>query len=304
MPRNKKFEGDVTEIGTVRAPPFCRLPDIHTLFDRRHKRFELLKLTSPMAGYISFLSTLAKAQHETAQNFSACSFNDSIRESMALSCTLLPDHLKLAGLPVFQDIMDDFFSRVEGAELNKPSGYALADVKADKSKRVACAANLVNGFIAVKDMAQHIFVMAPLQVLITLATRSLDVKVLKPLEKNLCPACGGTHSASMIVGWNEAEGTRFCSCLYCGTIWHYVRIKCTFCESTGGIEYREIEGGPGSILVETCKNCGKYCKQINHQKDMSMDIFADDIGSIALDLLMRNNGIFSRGAFNPFMAGY
>jgi len=83
-----------------------------------------------------------------------------------------------------------------------------------------------------------------------------------------------------------------------------VRIKCTFCEATGGTEYREIEGGPGSILAETCKSCGHYCKLIDQQKNISMDVFADDIGSIALDALMQDAGTYSRGAFNPFMMGY
>ena len=33
MPRNKKFEGDMTEVGHMRTPPFVRLPDINTLFE-------------------------------------------------------------------------------------------------------------------------------------------------------------------------------------------------------------------------------------------------------------------------------
>jgi len=304
MPRNKRFEGDMTAIGSVRTPPFACLPDSHALFNNRHKRFELLRRTSPVADYIGFLSMLAKAQHETVQRFASLLPGAPISKNAGLYGVPPLDRLTIAGLPVFQDMTDDFFARVKQAELNKPSEYALADIKADRAKRTACVENLVNGFVVAEDMAQHVFIMAALQVLMTLAAGSLEEKALKPLEKNLCPACGGTHSATIIVGWNEAEGTRFCSCLYCGTMWHYVRIKCTFCEATGGIEYREIEGGPGSILAETCKHCGKYCKQVDHQKDISMDVFADDIGSIALDLLMRDNGLFSRGAFNSFMVGY
>lgn len=294
----------MTAIGSVRTPPFARLPDACALFGGRHRRFELLQPTSPVADYIGFLAMIAKAQQKTAQKFSAGLFEDAADNAPLAGSAPPLDRLALAALPVFQSIATDFLAQMERAPLNRPTGQALSDIKGRLPGLRALAANLVHGAVPAQQLALHVLALAALQILLALAAQRLDANRLKPQERNLCPACGGTHSGAMIAGWSEAEGARFCSCLYCGTLWHYVRIKCTFCGATGGIEYREIDGGPGSILAETCQSCGRYCKQMDHQKDMAMNVFADDIGSIGLDLLVRDSGAFSRGAFNPFMTGY
>ena len=205
---------------------------------------------------------------------------------------------------VFDEITEAFFKVLARGKLKGPSLIALEDARARRLEWKNWASNIVAHKLPQEDLAQHIYVTGALQIILTLAAAKLDAKKLKPIEGNLCPCCGGTHSASMIVGWPSSEGIRFCSCLYCGSLWRYVRIKCTFCEQTAGISFREIDGGPGTILAETCDTCKRYCKQMNHQKDSHFDVFSDDIGSLALDLLMQEDGKFKRGAFNPFLAGY
>ena len=44
-------------------------------------------------------------------------------------------------------------------------------------------------------------------------------------------------------------------------------------------------------------------KVLNHQKDRFLDPIADDVATLGLDLLVREQG-FRRGAVNPFMLGY
>jgi FdhE protein len=107
----------------------------------------------------------------------------------------------------------------------------------------------------------------------------------------------------MVVGWQGAHGTRYCGCGLCGTLWNYVRIKCTLCASTKGISYQEIEGGPGTVKAETCDSCRGYLKVLQQHKDPAVDIIADDVASLALDLLVREAG-FRRGGVNPFLLGY
>ena len=62
---------------------------------------------------------------------------------------------------------------------------------------------------------------------------------LVPVGDGVCPACGGPPVASVIVGWQGADGTRFCTCSLCATQWNLVRIKCVLCGSTKGIAYQE-----------------------------------------------------------------
>lgn len=304
MPRNKKFEGDMTAVGTMREPPVCQMPDIDRLFEDRSLRFERLAPTNPVSIYIQFLTDLTKAQHETAQQFKAECKQLIDNKGQANFGMPIIDRNSLYKNPLANKITADLFARIEKIAMPDASAKALANIKKSKMLQKEIAENLIDRKLQDDQLAEYIFMLASLQVLYSLAASQIDAGNIKPLEQNLCPACGGTHSASQIVNWPNAEGTRFCSCLYCGTMWNYVRIKCTFCGDTGAVEYGEIADGPGSILVESCRDCGKYCKITDAQKDVNLDVFADDIGSLALDLLVKQEGRFTRGAFNPFLYGF
>lgn len=304
MPRDKKFEGDMTAVGTMREPPFCRKPYIDSLFADRALRFERLAPTSPVASYIDFLTALSKAQHESAQHFKdefTLIINKKIKNNVAMP---ILDRSEWIREEVFFKITEDFLSRLNITSMPQASRIALEKIKNSKDMQIEIATHLNDGKLQNNQLAEYIFMLASLQIIYSCAASIIDTENIKPLEHNLCPVCGGTHSASQIVNWPNAEGTRFCSCLYCGTMWNFVRIKCTFCSETGAIEYGEIADGPSSILVENCRQCGKYCKLVDTQKDINLDVFADDIGSLALDLLVKQENRFIRGAFNPFLHGY
>ena len=82
-----------------------------------------------------------------------------------------------------------------------------------------------------------------------------------------------------------------------------MRIKCAVCGSTKGIGYEEIEGGPGTVKAETCEACRSYVKILYQHKNPALDPVADDVATLALDLLVRESG-YRRGAVNPFLLGY
>lgn len=304
MPRNKKFEGDMTDVGHMRTPPFVRLPDVNMLFEERSKRFEELAPTSPIKDYIDFMIEFTAAQQFVCNEFSGAEIAISDQDKAQTFAMPPVNRQTIVTASVFDEIADCFFKVLAKGKLKSSSLVALEDTRARRLEWKNWASNIIAQNLPQESLAQHIYVTGALQIILTLAAAKLEAKKIKPLEGNLCPCCGGTHSASMIVGWPSSEGIRFCSCLYCGSLWRYVRIKCTFCEQTAGIGFREIDGGPGTILAETCNTCKRYCKQLNHQKDSHFDVFSDDIGSLALDLLMQEDGTFKRGAFNPFLAGY
>jgi FdhE protein len=181
---------------------------------------------------------------------------------------------------------------------------ALLEVRAaDAAKLTAMVGSVLADSIPIEAIAQHVFVAAALQVHFARLAAQLDAARLAPVGDGVCPACGGPPVSSLVVGWPGADGTRFCACGLCGTMWNYVRIKCTVCGSTKGISYQEIEGGPGTIKAETCSECRSYVKVLHQQKDPLLDPVADDVGSLALDLLVRETGL-RRGAVNPFLLGY
>ena len=192
------------------------------------------------------------------------------------------------------------------ADIEKPpaASEALARVRtADRAARDAMLRDVLADSIPAEALAEHVYVAAALQVHFARLAARLDADALVPVGDGVCPSCGGPPVSTMVVGWRGAHGSRFCACALCGTLWHYVRIKCVLCGSTKGIGYQEVEGGAGTVKAETCDNCHGYVKVLYQTKDPDLEPLADDVASLGLDLLMREGG-YRRGSFNPFLIGY
>ena len=99
-----------------------------------------------------------------------------------------------------------------------------------------------------------------------------------------------------VVGASDSDhGLRYLTCPLCNTQWHAVRIKCVFCDTTKGIAYYGIEGGSAAVKAESCDACHGYLKILYMEKDPNVDALADDVASIALDVLMAESGVTRRG---------
>jgi FdhE protein len=79
-----------------------------------------------------------------------------------------------------------------------------------------------------------------------------------------------------------------------------VRITCSHCLTNEGITYNSIEGGSEAVRAETCGKCQTYRKILYQEKDTDVEPVADDLASLALDLLMSEEG-FHRGSGNPLL---
>ena len=78
-----------------------------------------------------------------------------------------------------------------------------------------------------------------------------------------------------------------------------VRIKCSNCDSTDRIDYHIVEGTNGAVKAESCDTCNSYLKLLYHTKDPRMEAMADDLATLALDMLMDKEGR-ARGGPNLF----
>ena len=78
-----------------------------------------------------------------------------------------------------------------------------------------------------------------------------------------------------------------------------VRIKCTNCESTKGISYQSIDDGTPAaeqvVRAECCDECGTYLKIVSMERDPGAEPTADDLATVALDLLVNDTGKESSG---------
>ena len=151
------------------------------------------------------------------------------------------------------------------------------------------------------EMAAAPFIMAALQTWwVALASR-LTEEVVPVLEvPGVCPACGTLPVASIVRADKRSQGYRYLHCALCATEWHLVRVTCSHCLSTEGIAQHSIEGGPEAIRAESCDRCHIYRKILYQEKDVSVEPVADDLASLALDLLMGEAG-YHRGSSNPLL---
>jgi FdhE protein len=214
------------------------------------------------------------------------------------------DRNRVAFDPIFHRTLDGILDCLTDRQMPETASAALGRVRAaNDAVRESMARDVLDFAIPFEALAEHGYVAAAMQVHLARCAALLDAKALVPVRDGACPVCGGAPVASMVVGWQGAHGTRYCGCSLCGTLWNYVRIKCGLCASTAGIAYREIDGGPGSVKAETCESCGGYLKVMQQHKDPHVELVADDVASLPLDLLVREAG-YRRGGVNPFLVGY
>ena len=300
------LQPDPTAIGAVSTPPFAVAPDPAGLFPIRARRLRAYAAVSPAKAYLDFVAGLVDAQAETVALAPAPAPIDPGQVERAAGFGMPPlDRSTLAADPAFNPTLDALFVAAAKRPMPEAAAAALRRVaQAGAEERAELAANVLSHAIPMEALAEHAFVAAGLQVLATRIAATLDAGVLKPVSDTaVCPACGGPPVASLIVEWPNAHGNRFCACELCATLWNYVRIKCVSCGSTKGIGYQEIEGSPGTVKAETCDECRTYVKVLHQHKDPAMEAVADDIGSLPLDIMLRE-GPYRRAAFNPFLIGY
>lgn len=296
---------DPVPIGEVSAPPFARAPDPAALFRDRAARLRQVAQGHDLAPYLDFVANLVEVQ-------------DAIRQDLPEPALPAPDALARArefGMPPLDratllhaetclPTLRRFLAAASALEMPEAARRALAAVGvAEDEALLAMAGNVLDSAIPFEAIAGHAFVAAGLQVHATRAAALLDAEALVPVGDGACPACGGPPVASLVVGWEGAHGARFCCCSLCGTLWNYVRIRCTACGSTKGITYREVEGTDGTLKAECCRECHTYLKIMHQTKNPALDPMADDLASSALDILVREEG-FHRGGVNPFLLGY
>jgi FdhE protein len=214
------------------------------------------------------------------------------------------DRSRFTANSAFDATLERFLALASNIDMPDTARAALSRVtQADGDMRLVMAQAVLSDVVPLEQCADHVFVAAALQVHYARLASLLDPKKLVPVGDGACPACGGAPVSSMIVGWPGAENARFCVCSLCATHWNYVRVKCTMCGSTKGISYQQIDGGNGTVWAETCEACRAYVKILHQHKDPALDPVADDVGSLALDLLVRESE-YRRGSVNPFLLGY
>ncbi len=296
---------DPIPIGEVAKPPFARLSDPLAMFAGRAARLRALADGHELHAYLKFLADLCDVQHRIQPGLPDAELPaaDAIARSRQFRMPPL-DRIGFERDGAMDAVWERLLAMAEQVAMPDEARIALARVRvADPVVEKTLVGAVLANAIPPEALAEHVFVAAALQVHFARLAAHLDAKALVPVGQGACPACGGPPVSSMVVGWSGAQNTRFCACSLCGTLWNYPRIKCVLCGATEGIAYQQIAGGSGMVKAETCNSCRGYVKILHQHTDSTLDPLADDVATLALDLLLRDSE-YRRGGINPFLLGY
>lgn len=294
-----------------RAIPRIRLPDPANIFSRRAARLRQLSEGHAVGDYLRLMAALADAQQrELDALMGDASRVDAGAERLRAAREHGMPPLQADGWPrdpQWRFALVGLCEAIAAAPGFPPAVAATcARVRALPVETLEAQAEVLLSAASTGVDAQAApFIMAALQVFWTRMVCSFSHdEVAEHIGgvdvPGVCPVCGMLPVASVVRAEKGYQGYRYLHCALCATEWHLVRIKCSHCESTAGIHYHTIEGGSTALRAESCDQCRTYRKICYQEHDMEVEPLADDLGSLALDLLMTEAG-FHRGSGNPLL---
>lgn len=293
--------GVILQPGQIEAPagniPFLRMPARDTLFKDRAVRFRQLAVSHKMGDFLEFMAGLAEAQHAALAHFPEVPLPDAAQLALsrehgmpALAARTWPRD------PAWRKALHEIADMVY-AEAQKSVREAIAHLRTlDDASLEKLADAILDGRFDDADLTASPFAAAALQVYWTHMATALGSAAFGRTDlPNLCPICASSPVASVVHIGGAEQGLRYLHCSLCSSAWHMVRAKCSNCESTKGIAYYTIEGDKGAVKAESCDACGSYLKILYLDKDPQLDPTADDLATLALDILMDEAGMQRSG---------
>jgi FdhE protein len=236
---------------------------------------------------------LARAQHEALATFADVPVPTSDALARCKEHGMPP--LSVDGHarhPAWRDALSRVVASLDGAALPPAAASTLGRLAgADTPVIEAAASHLLAGAYAELDPGQAPFIGAALQVYWTrMAVKLGALGFGRDCAYGLCPICGSHPVASVVRIGGAAQGLRYLVCSLCASEWHVVRVKCSSCASTKGISYLGVEGAKQAVKAEACDECKTYLKVFYLEQDPTMEPVADDLATLALDLLVDEQG--------------
>jgi FdhE protein len=292
----------------VANAPRVVLPDPAAVFADRAARFLQLASGHPMSDYLSLMGALAQAQHAALGRRAALPVPEgALVQSRDYGMPPL-SALAHARDPQWLQDLDDLAAALAS---NAAAAPMLAAVRAlDAPSREALADRILGGTTLDADAAAVPLVGAALQVYFTRQAISIDAEMLKNFDvATVCPVCATRPVASVVRLGGERNNLRYLVCALCSTEWNMARIKCSACEADKGVHYLSMQAGaeesaepanPQAAIAsarraETCDECKSYLKIFYQDKDALVEPMADDLASLALDMLVDEQGFARSG---------
>ncbi|MBS1190585.1 MAG: Formate dehydrogenase accessory protein [Rhodocyclaceae bacterium] len=296
------FKPPVQEIASI------LLPVKGSVFADRADRFATLAQGHSLADWLVFLGELSQAQHQALQVLPELPLPDAAALEQARRHHMPP--LNFSALPrptAWQDVLRGLAATVTPAAPAAARPILAALMTASGPRLEQLADTLLKGEPASQDAAELCIAAAALQVVWTALAAQLDASTLGPLDTpGVCPCCGSLPVASIVRLSPTVNNLRYLHCSLCNTEWNLSRTVCSACGSDKDIAYQQIEGtemkSAAAVRAETCDSCKSYLKICYQEKDPRVDPVADDLATLALDLLVDEAG-FRRSGPNLLLIG-
>ncbi|MEQ4574590.1 MAG: formate dehydrogenase accessory protein FdhE [Gammaproteobacteria bacterium] len=301
--------------------PRIILADRDRLFAARADRLRVLASASPISGYLQLLAALVDAQHaalariapERLAGLQAAAASQ--RRNGAAGAGMPPLHAaSLARDGYWRTLLRELCAHCAGHEAFPAQAKAILEQLAAAQdawlEAQADALLDVPGAPPV-EAGTAPFVMAALQVYWVALGLAYGTGELAPMADapGLCPLCGTAPVASLVHAQAPHASHRYLYCALCACQWHYVRVQCSRCGAAGkDIAYPSLAGiddpadtaKDAAVRAETCERCHGYRKILYLEKDPQVEPVADDLGTLALDLLLGEQG-YERASQNPLL---
>lgn len=285
-------------IGTITP---VLLPRLDKLYQQRAKRLQRLAQDHPMQDYLLFCAQIALAQQEVVQKLALPKTAiEIIQQRLGKEHPPL-NWQKLERDHYWRTALGSIVEQVKSASTEQVQVVCQQLLQASVEQLENAAEHLLAQNFSQVPKGWALFIWSALSVYWAqmASTLSASAKADYGEQRQFCPVCGSAPCASVIRGGAQ-NGLRYLHCNLCESQWHLVRVKCSNCEGTSGLHYWSLDEKNATIKAESCDECQSYLKVIYQDKDLNLDVIADDLATLALDAGVEKEG-FSRSGLNPYL---
>jgi FdhE protein len=283
--------------------PFWQQPQADIFSQRAQRLHELAaENSSDWQPYLQFLAAICTAQQTLLERYAEAEWVLSVANTAE---TLLTPALLSANHSLTDRLFADLHTLLQ-QQLSPTAAQVWKELlQLSSEERSQLCQQALNQQLGVAQQDYQIWVNAVVQIIYTHAALNLAATAVKPLpELGFCPCCGTDAVGAVIIGHGELEGLRYLCCGVCNSRWHSVRARCSFCDNSRDLGVHRIEQAKEGVLsgaeAECCPSCHAYRKRYRLAKQQYADPIADDLASLALDILLNEEG-WQRGGANPFL---
>ncbi|NBP27575.1 MAG: formate dehydrogenase accessory protein FdhE [Betaproteobacteria bacterium] len=271
----------------VKAPRVV-LPEPQRLFRDRAARFDALAAHGDSGAYMRFLGQVCRGQAEAYAARPAHAVPEkAIANSRQYGMPPLSAHVTPRDVQWHADLRDVLAEVSAQGQANAQLAAVIAELTSalasDPAKIEAIADRIIAGIPEPGDGPLYPLIGAALQVYFSRLAASLTAEDVGASDvPTVCPCCGMRPTGSLVRINPDRMNYRYLVCSLCMTEWNI----------------------DVPIRAETCDECKTYLKIFMQEKDPNIDPIADDLNSLALDMLVDEKGYSRTGPNLLFYPGH